>query len=401
MPLALALSLLLSLARAAPEVPERAPIVRVDGAELYAPRAALPSAQVGQRVEVLRAVGAADPATGRPLTDHFLSGQGEVVAVGEKLVQVRVSAELSLRLRPGDLVSIAAAAPAPAAPAPWPEAAPVAAAAPPARAGAPDPEVEDLRHTFVGASRLQPRQAVLVWEAWKQRWPGSAQLAAVDVEIDRLRTLAQGARPAPAPAHSAVSPGEATAGAPLPVVLSLRGDGPTGSANLHFRRTGEEVYRIAPMAPYGSRALRAEVPAEAVAAPGMEWFVEHQAPGSAPAAVVYKADAPAFVAVVEPPPAPERAGRSEAQVTFEYVDFSTGTRSDYYLHGEADFLYRVPQQLLYSVRFGAGSYRGRGAPTDRLDAVPKDEARSRSRPVGYNFGYSARGAASAAETERA
>ena len=398
MSLALALSLLLRLGHAAPGGAERAPIVRVDGADLYAPRSALPSAQVGQQVQVLRAVGAADPATGRPLTDHFAAGTGEVIAVGDKLVHVRVTAELSLRLRPGDLLALAA--PAPAAPLPLtaappaapsaPDAAPPApvAAAPPPRSGAPDPEAEDLRHTFVGASRLQPRQAVLVWEAWKTRWPASAQRPAVDVEIERLRMLADGVRPAPAPVHTAVSPADGVAGAPIPVVLSLRGDGPAGAANLHFRRPTEEVYRIVPMAPYGSRAMRAEIPAEAVAAPGMEWFVEHQAPGAAPVAVQHKAEAPAMVDVAPPPPAPERAQRSEAQVTFEYVDFYTGTRSDYYLHGEADFLYRVPQQPLYSVRFGAGSYRGRGAPTDSLDAVPKDEARSRSRPVGYNFGYS-------------
>jgi hypothetical protein len=264
----------------------------------------------------------------------------------------------------------------------------VAAAAPPPGPSAPDPEAEDLRHTFVGASRLQPRQAVLVWEAWKTRWPASAQRPAVDVEIERLRTLADGSRPAPPPVHAAVSPAEGTAGAPIPVVLSLQGDGPGGAANLHFRRPTEEVYRIVPMAPYGSRAMRAEVPAEAVAAPGMEWFVEHQAPGGAPVAVQHGPGSPAYVEVAAPPPAPEVSGRSEAQVTFEYVDFYTGTRSDYYLHGEADFLYRVPHEVLYSVRFGAGSYRGRGAPTDRLDAVPKTEARSLSRPIGYNFGYS-------------
>ena len=403
LPLWSMLTLLLGVARAE----ERAAILRVDGPEVYAALGAADGIRNGDTVMVYRMVTVLDPASGRTLTDHFYVGRGVVGAAGDTLTRILVPAELAVRLRPGDVVGVGASGqPAPSVaappprevdqvPVPRPPAPPSAVAVQTEVRYALSAEAEAFQRAFsMAASADRGAERVQIWRAWLTQWEGSAMADAVRDELASLRRSPEGGSAGPRSPPPLVAKVEATAPArapeqeSVPVVLSVHNPEAVRSATLFYRLQGEETYRHQPFVPQGDTTLMAAIPNKAVLPPGMQWFAEVRDSRDTVATVGGSPGAPGQINISDQPDPIEIHNRSQATVLFEYVDFYAGSGADYYVHGAADFLYRVNKGPFYSMRLGAGSYRGQGGNTAELDRLGKEQASTATQPIGYNFGYS-------------
>ncbi len=388
------------LALGAAQAEERAPILRVEGPLVYVPLGTEDGLRPGSSLVVYQTVEARDPRSGQTLSDQFPVGDGTVIWAGATLSRVLLAPAVALRVGPGDTVGLGAGAPAPVAPpaavaAPRP-AAPLPPAAAPVTAVAPvalGAEAEAFRAAFTAAAGQSRRDRIQIWTGWLDQWPRSPMADPVRDEVAALRrapAAAPGQSPLPDGVTVAVetsAPARVPAHAAVPVVLSSPTPDRIASATLFYRRTGEESYRYTAFAPLGDAALGATIPAAAVLSPGMEWFVELRDDGDHVGPVGGTPLQPVQLGVRTVPEAPPIVNRSQARVFAEYVDFYAGSGADHYTHAEADFLYRLGVPVLYSMRLGAGTYRGMGGPTAELDALGLENAERASIPVGYNFGY--------------
>lgn len=164
-------------------------------------------------------------------------------------------------------------------------------------------------------------------------------------------------------------------------------------ATLYYRGSSSDSYQWTSLSPDGDGYLRGTIPANVIAPPTVEYFVELADSISPPRATLGTMDAPISV-IIEPSVVaqqPERKGRSQIRLFTDYVDFDGGLRGGYdqYVHMEGDFMYRFYKPV-YSVRVGFGSLSGSGGPKDVIDESPDcldSEGEFRCRRVNYNFVY--------------
>src|SRR5262249_17822971 len=134
--------------------------------------------------------------------------------------------------------------------------------------------------------------------------------------------------------------------------------------------------------------LRGEIPAAAVAAPGVEYFVEAAQPTGSAGAAWATPDRPTQLDVA---PAPvvqrfvEGQHRTRLSLMSSYLDFGTrddrgGNRTDQFSLAEVTILYRLGDGR-YGVRAGYGSYGGRGGRANR-DWGDRDPPL-----IGFQYGY--------------
>lgn len=361
---------------------ERVPILRVEGPTLVVPIGANDGIRPGQTVEVYRTVSAVDPRTGRTLTDQFRVGSGVVTSTGDTLSQLHVPADLAVRLTAGDVVGLHPVAPVAATPKPT--------AHTPTRAEVRytlTPEARAFQEAFDTAAGAPREDRLAVWTTWLENWPDTAVTSAVRDEVASLQKPMVEERPAPTVDLESAAPTLVPEHVRVPVVVTGERSDIIQSATLFYRASGATTYRHTGFQSAGDTAWSAEVPADAVLRPGLEWFVEVRDTGDTMHTVGGSAQAPASIHVREVASPRVIEDRSQATLIYEYVDFYAGSGADRYSHGEADFLYRIGLPVLYSMRLGAGTYRGVGGDTEDLDALGIDGAEAASEPVGYNFGY--------------
>ncbi len=386
-------------AEVAAQPPTEAPILRIEGATLYAAVGASDGVFRGASVDLYRAVEAIDPGSGRAVVDYFPAGTAVVSEVGATMSMLVAEPSVVFQLQVGDLVRLRqGSAPVTAAP----PAAPTAAAAAPERDAPPpraaevvvrtDPDIEALREAFVQAAGADDERKLFIWTGYLQRWPGSALSEAVRAEVAALnRSLQQRDPELPSLSEldvAAVSPPLVRPGEPVPVTLSVSDPAQLRGAQLNYRRIGESAYRFVEMSPRGDTAFGAEIPAEAVVEPGLEWKVLLVgADESQGEAEIGNADGAPLTVGVEADPLDAPAGeRSRVSVFYEYVDFYQLAGVDQYHHFEADFLYRIYSPL-YSVRVGYGVYNGVSGDAETIELARAADYDDITQPVGYNFGY--------------
>jgi hypothetical protein len=154
-------------------------------------------------------------------------------------------------------------------------------------------------------------------------------------------------------------------------------------AVVHVRRKGKTAYRSIAMESLGPRYWGATLPGDAVADPGMEYFVEGVPEKGSAIAIVGTADSPKE-AEVDPHPVTGKQPGTLAQLAMwtEYASFNTKRANDYVFQTEGNFGWRLGDVGIRAIRSGFGVLRGKGGSLDDLDKLGKDP-----RDVGLTYGY--------------
>src|SRR5438132_8564779 len=253
-------------------------VLRIDGRDAYFDLGRAAGAAPGERVKVFRLVTALNPVTQARVEGRFLVAEIEIGEAGEVLSRARPAPEVARLIRVGDRVELASQKPMVA---PEIELLPSAKACPPAPAQT-NPEADAFLDAFKRAQELPPQGRAGFWERWSDEhgsWPVSKS---VKREVEWLRqprqatpAVAVAAEPAPKapeerPAVSA--PGHALSGDPFEVVLTFADKKPK-AATLNYRTRGTTLYRTVSFEADDAKYWRARLPADAVNAPGLDYYV--------------------------------------------------------------------------------------------------------------------------------
>jgi hypothetical protein len=209
-----------------------------------------------------------------------------------------------------------------------------------------------------------------------------------------ITTLVLLAAPARAESVRHLPPAEATAGAPLEIVAEVARAWES-TLTLHYRPVDAGAWSTAAFTRTEEDAWRAVVPGEAIAWPGVEYYIDSVAPGEGAAVTpeFASAAAPHTVRIVRTKNEIRRERdlarvdqrRSRIHVAGEYVDY--GRRDDLrdaYYRIDADFAYRLLTYPLEQIRFGYARMLG-DVPNSELEAPPVTEP-ERTKHVGFKVG---------------
>lgn len=370
------------------DVIDRGVVVRLEAGEIYFDLGARPGLTVGTPLRLKRPLAIKHPVTGKLVRDELPLAEGVVTAVGTSLSMVRLAPEDAAAVRVGDLVEVRL-------PRVEPEP-PPAPAPPPVETTLPTVPPATARVLAVWArtsgARLDAR--IAAWEEYLADGAEEPFAGRVREHLEVLRAeeaIQRGSVTEPAtgtPVLTGIdhaSPRAADPGEPLALAFAERDPTQVVSAWVHYRSRGAATFRKAPLRRDGDGYLRGEVPADAVAAPGLEYFVEAALDRGAVGAAVGTPEEPVIVAVEEAPSRlfVDRRARSRVSLMTTYLDYATfdqrpGEHRDTFFQMEADFFYRL-RTTLYGIRTGFGVINGHGG---RVDPDPDEE-----QGAGFNYGY--------------
>jgi len=396
---------------------EQGSVLRIDGVDLYATIGLEQGLRDDDVVMVYRSVTVPNPDRGGSLQDLFYLGNARVVEAGSELSRVRAGPELARLIKVGDIIRIEPLIrelPPPPAPEPKPLPPPqqhAQATAPTTTTVTPDEQA--FRITFERAAGVTTSKRLGLWLRFLEAYPDSSLAPAVQRELEALATepprrpaivsAKPDRTPQPAAAPPSVEPPAALArdlelkatalrstepGQPVRVLLTAPEIERVAVAQLYYRRAEETVYRFVPMHRYGDTVMAGALPADAVQAPGVDWYVAVQdSEGFEHRATQTQSPWPLKVAT----PQDERDDDhtvSELALSYAYADF-------YYLQGidrfhvtQLDYLHRLFGPL-YSVRLGFGRYVGTGGSTALIDEQQGAVGDSELVHVGFEYGYTA------------
>ncbi len=423
------LVLLLSLAAAASARADSA-VLKIEGDDIYVDIGARDGAGAGAVLDLMNVVVVKDPVTHQVLKDRFAIGQLTVTRSGDKVSVARAtSAALRKRVRVGDPVAMASAPRTFADP--WLIRLENSAGAGTGQSTARRP----VRGRKQAAERVKDAELTrAVWQAtlgkpiaervrlWKEllaKRPELAYRGEVEAELaslakqattlERAQVERQAADPrqlmarrlanldAAAASESALlvsAPDRVAEAQPVELAFAVRQPDAIAQAWLYARAGGEGPFRRIPLRADGDAYLRASIPADLVARPSLEYFVEAAPAAGEPVPVVGSSEAPRSIEVSETAaePPPRITDRSRITLVAEYVDFDGELSSgfDQYYQVEADFMYRSFWPI-YAVRLGFGTLSGTGGPKDVIDEDPDgclDAAGNyRCRRLSYSYIY--------------
>lgn len=377
------LALLGSVAHADDEI-LRGAVVRIEAKEIYVSLGTSRGVQGGSALRIKRPITLRHPITHAPISDWIPIGSASVTEAGSEMSRAVVG-ELVAEIKVGDIAEVLIDRPDPPRPV---EHGPLA------------PPVEPATAEVLGELTAQAGQSIDAriagWERYLSIRPSSRYSAGIRRELDELRALrdqmrtpgsVHGAERIATVAHSA--PSIARAGAALPLAFVLDQPGRVASAYLHYRPHGARTYRALLLTRDNGIYLHGAVPAAAVEAPGVDYFVEVAMPnGTSGLALGTPAD-PIAVEVAAPTLLDQigaRSAGSTVRFTADSLDFGsldhrTGDRTDHMYTANLDFTYRF-RSPIESVSVGAGVYAGTGGFRDGVwtDANPAPTS-------GFHYGY--------------
>jgi hypothetical protein len=293
------------------------------------------------------------------------------------------------------------------APATPPAVSPTSSAAPPASAsaaprpaptGAADPEAKELNDLMLSLKGTDLLVRIRAYEKYVYGKPQGRYAAVLWEEAQTLRKLldkgsashAGADAPIPVPATPAIpvphvvsfnAPAKAIAGTALRFAAEL--DENTVGAVLHVRRWGDATFESMPMRVVGPSYYAADVRAELVRSPGIEFFIEAVGKSGGAFALVGSAEEPTKTEVedITPPPTSQRP-LMIVSIWTDYASFDARNTNDYVWQTEGVMGVRLADEGLRAVRSGFGVYRGRGGTLQELDTLHLD-----GRNVGLTYGY--------------
>lgn len=395
------LSLLAAVLVAAPVIaaaPARADeiargvVVRVEADEIYVNLGARAGISEGARLRIKRPIAVRHPVTRARIVDWLPVGAADVTSAGDRLSMAVLEPAIVRQVKVGDIVEIYVVRDERVAPPDEPpDDAPDAPDAPPDDRPLPEVDAETAAvlavwHAQRGAT-LPAR--IAAWEGYLAAHGASPYADAVRADLEALRRLRDEVTPAAPGATRTVStvahhaPTRARRGEALPLVFILDDPGAVTSAWLHHRPLGAATYARVLLEREGDATLRGELPAAAVTAPGVEYFVEvvdaHGEPALAVAPTEVEVDADGVGDAFS-----TAGGQSRLRLASTYLDFATfddrdGDHTDRFTLTEADIEYR-PGGRVWAIRVGVGALHGEGG---CADCAWQGDA-----PVaGFNYGY--------------
>jgi hypothetical protein len=365
-------------------------VVAVDGTDFVVDLGTGRGLREGDVVELWRPVRLKHPITGQALVDRFRIGSMRLVQVQSTLSIARLDGEPRKPPQAGDVVVFAeTAAPPPPAAAPSPTPQPTAQAkkieAPDTRAQSSvvvpqDPDARALADLFVALEGTDPNARANAYLAFIGSHPKTRYAKVLREEVAALRTERK--KDAPPEYEMSQTPLErARPGVAQRYAVEL--DPRFTGAVLHVRRKGSPAFRSISMASAGPRYWSAVLPGDAIAEPGLEYFVEGVPDTGHAVAVIGTAQEPRDVDV-DPLPITGKQPGTLAQVNIqsEYASFNAKKANDYVWQTEGAVGWRLHDVGVRAVRSGFGVLRGKGGTLTDLDekgADPKD--------IGLTYGW--------------
>ncbi len=368
-------------------------VVKVDSREIYLNLGGGKGVVDGAALRLKRPLLLRHPITRAAVKDWLPIGSATVTSAGDKLAMAVLEDDLRVQVAVGDVAEIYVERDEDTAPVIVAPPAPSTETGPVPQLDADTAELLAVWHAQAGHN-LDRR--IGTWEGWLSAHPKSPYAAAIRADLETLRGQREAASPRrPTPGVASIElahlgPSRSEAGRALPLVFVIDDPASVVSASLHYRTAGDTTYDRILLRREGDIYLRGAIPATAVAAPGVEYFVEVAAPRGDSGAAFRTPASPARIEVAPPPTVLQKfAGthnRTRLALMASYLDFGNlddraGDRSDAFYLGEIDVLYRL-DGAIYGVRAGFGSYGGKGGfanrPWTAADPAPV---------VGFQYGY--------------
>jgi hypothetical protein len=363
--------------------------------------------EVDDMLDVWRPLVVKHPVTGQVIRDRYRIGRLRVTQVRPNIAVARLEGEPEHTVAAGDTVVAAKrrppAAPSSApssAPASTPAAAPAAQRPPEVRApgkgpSAPprpvtpvpsaDGDAKELDALFTSLLGMPLALRIASYERWVTEHPRNRHARVLTDEAIVLRRLVDSeaaARRAPTPHLVSFAPPQAApAGAPLRLAIEIA---KTRGSVFHLRREGEPGFVSVPMVDIGAGYFATTLPASAMAAGKLEYFVESTDPtGERSYEIAGTAATPLEMQVDDAAPADTRTvSVVTASALTDYASFNGKKANDYVWQSEATLGVRFSDLGLRALRSGFGAYRGKGGTLEDLEVRHLDP-----RAVGLTYGY--------------
>lgn len=365
-------------------------IVKVEHEEIYVNIGAKQGLGDGAALRIKRTINLRHPVSRAPIVDWIPIGSATVTESGTGLSRA-VIGELIDRVKIGDVVEalVTDGSAAPPLPAPKPH----TDEPPPLPV---DPQVAAVMAVFAQQSGLSLDARIAAWESYLSTAKGSpfAESVRQDVgQLQELRNLMKSKDPASAEIFAQLdhdAPRSAVAGEPLPLVFVLDAPELVASAYLHYRTRGSRTFTRVLLVRENEIYLRGAVPAPAVTAPGVDYFVEVSTPNGT-SGLAFRTPGDPLGVTVKPPTVvdrfEERQGRTTMTLSAEYLDFRTfdrreGDRTDRMYDARVDVGYRLAS-MVRRIGVGYGAIGGQGGYRNET----YDPAASPLPESGYHYGY--------------
>lgn len=374
----------------------RGSVVKVEQQEIYVSFGGKQGVADGTPLRLKRTIRLKHPVTRATIEDWVPVGSATVTQAGATLSRAVVG-DLVSAIKVGDTVEALidrpdAPRPAGAPPVPPPVPVPVTPAGPP-----PDPMTVEVLGVFAQQTGQPIDARIAGWERYLSSRGNSPYAEAIRTDVDTLRQLREQMTPSTNASNTELvttvdhqAADSAVAGANLPLVFVLVQPDRVASAFLHYRTIGSKTYQRLLLVREYDQYLRGVIPAQFVAPPGIEYFVEVSTPTGRSGLALASPQQPVALRVA-PPPFTDRwgaaPGRSSLKLSADYQDFASldkraGDRTDKVLSGNVDFVYQM-HSAVQALGVGYGTIWGRGGFADRTfdpttNPVPK---------AGFHYGY--------------
>jgi len=341
-------------------------------------------ATVGASATLWRPIKLKHPVTGKLVVDRFRLGPLELTQVRPSMSLAREAGQLSRTPQVGDVVLFTPVV-VPEASAATPPSG-VAAGKEPASAPEPqkDPEAAAVSAIFDDLHGADLVTRIRRYEDYVRTNPEGRFARVLYEEAAALRSLLQREekeKQAQPRVERFEGAREVVSGGPLRLAIELN-DVATGAV-LHVRSAGEPAYVSLPMSSAGPGYFAAQVPAEKLKPPTLEYFIEATHTQGEPVAVVGKAESPRRVDVLDAVrPVKPRKLVGMVEVLTDYADYNRFLGNDRVWQTEGTFGVRIGDTGVRAVRSGFGVYRGVGGTVRDLDVL-----NLKPREVGLTYGY--------------
>lgn len=359
-------------------------IVKVEANDVFVDLGTKVGIADGARLRIKRTIRVKHPVTRKWVEDWLPIGAADVTHAGAQLSMAQLEPDLLAEVATGDVVEIYVERDDVVAPPPAP---------PPVADDRPLPAVDGattaVLAVFTGQQGGTLDARIAAWEGYLAAHGDSPYAAAVREDLGTLRDLREQLAP-PTPTSTRtitgvehVPPTQAAAGASIPLVFVLADPKAITSAWLHYRTGDAPTYQRVLLTREHELYLRGEIPADAVAAPGVEYFVEavdargEEGVAIAPTTVAVAAD------TVAAHFAPDRL-RTKLSTRASYLDFATfdhrsGDHTDRMIDVETDVTYAL-DGTLRALGAGFGILDGQGGLTQPPPGIPLLH-------TGFQYGY--------------
>ncbi len=372
----------------------RGSVVKVEQQEIYVSFGGKQGVGDGTALRIKRTIRLKHPVTRAMVEDWIPVGSATVTQAGGALSRAVVG-DLVSSIKVGD--SVEALVDRPDAPKPTGPTPPPVPVPPPTPAGpAPDPMTVEVLGVFAQQTGQPLDARIAGWERYLSSRGNSPYAEAIRNDVETLRELRDQLAPSAIVSSTEVvttvdhnPSSEAVAGANLPLVFVLVQPDRVASAFLHYRTIGAKTFQRLLLVREHDQYLRGVIPAQFVAPPGVEYFVEVSTPTGRSGLALASPQSPVALRVA-PPPFTDRwgaaPGRSSLKISADYQDFASldkraGDRTDKVVSGNVDFVYQM-RSAVQSLGVGYGTYWGRGGYADTTwdatNPVPK---------AGFHYGY--------------